>query len=91
MHITTDPNVLTELEIRQLWNKTNSNYDPPIDQIINFFEKVFDCDRLTAQTVAGCVIGGSRAINTMVCELQDLRDDLTHTLNSAVAQVKGLR
>lgn len=90
MYTTTDPNVPTEVEIKRLWHEANRSYDPSLDDFTQFFEKVFQCDRLTAQSVASCVLGGSRAGNSVVNELEDLREDVPHAIDEAIGRVRKL-
>lgn len=86
MKFSTDPNLLSEREIEGLWSTHSRN----LDGIVLFLEQVFDCDRLTAQTVARCVIGGSQMMNNMEQGLEALSDDVRITVNNAIAELKRM-
>ncbi len=92
MNITTDPAVLTDVEIRRLWNHSENS----ISQITYFLEEVFKCDRLTAQTVASCVseanaaqkVSEANAAQKVELELQSLRS-LSHSVENTIYDVIG--
>lgn len=84
MKFSTDPNLLSEKEIERLW----STHSGSTDGTVLFLEQVFDCDRLTAQTVARCITGGSRLINKIEYDLETLSDDVRITVNNAITELR---
>lgn len=63
MKISHDPSLLTEPEIRSIWNKVKRWEDElSTEKVVMFLEQVFDCDRLTATTVAEILTGSINQI-----------------------------